>query len=301
MEIISPHRKMLKEYQRYFRFCKAIGRSRLPNFFLVKLMGRAAPVIHPQRNQKKNWRIAWQQQGITDQLLEQSWHQYLRNGAIATAMLYRIGDLPRTLPLEIFDEENCLAAHRERGGVILPYHQHYAYHISVLLAAQGIVISPITLSPSESPISELYESYAKSWFSDSEALLNGGKWIFTSASDGGSARQIIRRLKAGDVLYSAIDIDNFYKNSPKFCVKLFETKICIPSRLIELAAMDHRPVSCAFLLVNKRGHGQIHLRALTGGGDLAAIANQYMSTLERLLRNNPEFWENWSLLSAPND
>jgi len=263
-------------------------------------MRGAAPIIHPQRNQKNNWRSTWQQQGITEQLLDQSWPQYLRNGAVATAMLYRIGDLPRTLPVEIFDEEDCLAAHRERGGVILPYHQHYAYHISVLLSAQGIKISPITLSPSESPISELYESYAKSWFSDSEALLNGGRWIFTSTSEGSGARQIIRSLKMGDVLYSAIDIENIYKNSPKFCVKLFKNKIFIPTRLIELAVAANRPVSCVFLQVNKKGHSQLHLKALTTGGDLADIVTQYMGTLERLLNNRPDFWENWPALSASN-
>lgn len=292
---------MLEEYLRYFRFCKTIGQSDLPNYLLVKLMRGVAPLIHPQRRQKKIWQSAWQSQGFAMQMLEKSWPQYLRNGAVATSLLYRIGDLPSTLPVEIFDREGCLTAHRERGGLILPYHQHYAYHISVLLSSQGIKISPITLSPTESPIYELYEDYAKSWFLDSEPLLNGGGWIFTSTSDGGSARQIIRRLKAGDVLYSAIDIDNFYKNSPKCCVGLFEKKICIPMRLIELAIADRRPVSCAFLQVNKKGHSQLYLKALTGGGDLTVIATQYMSTLEQLLRNNPEFWENWSLLSAPND
>lgn len=291
---------MLKEYRRYFSFCKAIGRSSLPNIYLVKLMGSVAPLIHPQRDQKNNWRRIWQQQGITEQLIDESWPQYLRNGAIATAMLYRISDLPKTLPVEIFDGEGCLAAHKERGGVILPYHQHYAYHISVLLAAQGIKISPITLSPSESPIYELYESYAKSWFSDSEALLNGGRWIFTSTSEGIGARQIVRALKMSNVLYSAIDINNIYKNSPNFCVRLFKNKICIPTRLIELAVADHRPVSCIYMQVNKNGRSQLHLKALTTGGGIEDILGQYIGTLERILKNKPDFWENWSALSASN-
>lgn len=230
---------------------------------------------------------------------EGAWGRYLRAKVLATALMYRIRDLPQVVKLSIDDASGCFADLHGRGGVLLTYHHPFAYHLPAILGHWGLRLNVLALSPAESPLYPLYERCFASWFADCESVQRGGRWFYLQSSGANAFRAPMADLMAGVPLISLHDFNNFYPGAREIEVSFMGRQMRVPLGVIKSACKAGLPMCCAY--VDWREGREFVVRFLslherdatpTPEGVLA----RYFEHLAELVSVRPEFWEMWPTL-----
>lgn len=293
---------LVARHRRYFRVARMLARRIASLPALIQVARLTLPVLHPARADRDDWRKAWQKAGTPADRLDADWREFLRDRAVATALLYRFADFPQALALQVHDPARAMDALRANGGLLLTYHHPFAYHVAAVIGNLGLTPHTLTLSPEESPLAVLYDDFAREWFEDSLRHFNGGRWHFVRSTEANNLKPMASAMRKKQVVYAALDFDNFYASERQIATQVLGASLAVPVALIELALRIGVPIAVCWLDLLPRATGMVlNLIPLSASTGIAAtpadIVAEYMSHLQERLIAAPSFWDNWGLLA----
>lgn len=282
--------RLLSSYRRFFGFHRWASTylGKFPS--AIELTASAGALIHPGRSpapHAQDWPA-----GL--------WRQHVRTTCAATAMMYRLRDLPRIIDIRWHDPEGVLETAKRAGGPVLTYHHPFAYHFPALLGHAGLALDVLALSPEESPLYPLFDEYVANWFADCESLQNGGKWFFLYRDRPNNMRTPLNNLRQGRAMISLHDFPNFYKDARTSPVKLLGRSFEAAEGIIGPATRMKLPISAGYIDWAGGNALTVKLFSLNGNGAEALSADEilkrYFARLEEIVARRPAFWEGWASL-----
>lgn len=294
------NRNMLAAYRRFFGVHRWLANHIKNAALMLDLISRIGPWFNPAKRQEgypMPGEIArWPQD-------RKRWKNHQADVSVGTALLYRMRDFPSLMDVQWNDPSGALQTAKMQGGLILTYHHPFAYQFAALVACTGVRLDVIALSPEESPLYPLFHSHGiDKWFSESEAFLGGGEWIFLRRGQPNSnlLRIPLRALKKGTAVVSVHDFQNFYSGSRSLPATLLGKTIEAPVGMIEPALRAGLPICVGYMNWLGGREFEVTLVALNGNGtekiSEQEVLFRYFSHLETLLAKSPEFWEGWGML-----
>lgn len=284
---------LLASYRRFFGIHRWAARhlGRFPGAF--DLVATAGTLVYPARKPAPHT-LDWP---------DGCWRRYVRTKCIATALMYRLRDLPKIANIRWHDPDGVLETAKRSGGPILTYHHPFAYHFPALLGHAGVALDVLALSPEESPLYPLYDEYVADWFADCESLQHGGKWFFLYSTRPNSMRTPLQNLKQGRALISLHDFPNFYKDARTRQALLLGRKFEVAEGIIGPACRMAMPISAGYIEWQGGNDLLVTLFSLNANGAEALTPDEvlarYLAKLEKIVTQTPDFWEMWPSLPPP--
>jgi hypothetical protein len=229
------------------------------------------------------------------------WHRARFLDSYAMVQFYNLPRFCSAKNFQIVDPNNRIEFHRQNGGLILTYHHHFFNHLGPLLGTLGLVISPLTLSFSSSPLFPLFDQNLRKPFETSQSMLQGGQWIFIDPDEHSEVvrESVLSALKKSTNLLMAIDFNNIYPWGKTTKMPLLNHSMCVPTGLLDRICKLGVEASIAYLYMSPKNVLELRLLPLPKAQDNPLeLLEIYFRHLSSLITLDPAFWEGWHDLAS---
>lgn len=204
------------------------------------------------------------------------------------------------------DDRAALARLVERGGLLLTYHSHHHNLLAAFLGQSGTPLWAVAGTEEGSPYKPWTGTYIRKINGGSEALFNGGRYLFTD-----QMRSLLvgarRAFERGQTVLTVCD--NPSPGPTAVEAVLFGRRLPVATGMIELALEAGAPVTFAILYSDLAGGHRCRIASADVPLDLRGVVRQYAQRLEAWVGEDPHAWQGlawWDTLAplhadAPTD